>query len=188
MKSLIFNNFSYSFYSISFIYDEFLKNPTWFNRYSTYTPLPPRNKALLGACYPLVSISKGLLNPYFWGEYVGGSGLGWPVIMVTIEGTCQTSGWKKVDRLTSPDFSDRKKGRSWRSNIVFCLLPSKRGLVKWVFFLVFFPWVSFFSLTLSLDDFFLQGWKTTTAPYHDATAQQPVQGRIKSISVTLESS
>ena len=47
MKSLIFKNFIYSFYPISFIYDEFLKKPMWFNGYPTY-PLATRNKALLG--------------------------------------------------------------------------------------------------------------------------------------------
>ena len=35
---------------------------------------PPRNKALLRAYYPLVSLNKALLNPYFWGGYVRG---GW---------------------------------------------------------------------------------------------------------------
>lgn len=178
MTSLIFKNFSYSFYSISFIYDEFLKNPTWFNRYSTYTPLPPRNKALLGACYPLVSISKAYQFLTSEGSMFGvrGGGLGWPVIMVTIEGTCQTSGWKKVDRLTSPDFSDRKKGRSWRSNIVFCLLPSKRGLVKLVFFFLTFFILSFFTDFKLGRFFFCKDEKPRL--HHTMTPQHSSQSRV----------
>ena len=35
---------------------------------------PPRNKALLRAYEPLVSLNKALLNPYFWGGYVKGGG------------------------------------------------------------------------------------------------------------------
>ena len=33
---------------------------------------PPRNKALLRAYSPLVSLNKALLSPYFWGGYVRG--------------------------------------------------------------------------------------------------------------------
>ena len=37
-------------------------------------PTPPRNKGLIRAYQPLVSLNKALLNPYFWGGYVARGG------------------------------------------------------------------------------------------------------------------
>ena len=55
--------------------------------------VPPKNKALLRAYQPLVSLSRALLNPYFWGKYVRGGRLtSHDYIIVGEEPACET-GW-----------------------------------------------------------------------------------------------
>ena len=44
---------------------------------------PPRNEALLRACYWLVSLNKALSNPYVWCGYV--RGIGWPAIRTVLQ-------------------------------------------------------------------------------------------------------
>ena len=53
--------------------------------WSTYPPdvPPPRNEALLRACYWLIALNKALLNPYVWCGYV--RGIGWPAIRTGLQ-------------------------------------------------------------------------------------------------------